>query len=63
MNLIYNNLYLNFNIQYCILMCVLASLRIIQVDPGRQTLSLRWFCHNYDHPYKLPYYHTKEIER
>jgi hypothetical protein len=37
-NLSCNNLYLNYNIWYCILMCVdciLTSPRIAQADPGR----------------------------
>jgi hypothetical protein len=47
-NLSCNNLYLNYNIWYCILMCVdcvLTLLRIAQADPGQQTFSPRWFCH------------------
>jgi hypothetical protein len=48
-NLICNNLYWNFNIWYWILICVdcvLASMRITQVDPGWWTPSPRWCYHS-----------------
>jgi hypothetical protein len=48
MNLSCNNLYLNYNIWYYLLMCVdcvLASSRIVQANSGRRTPSSRWFCH------------------
>jgi hypothetical protein len=50
MNLICNNLYWNFNIRYCKLMCVdcvLAWPRIAQVDPGWRTPSSRAFYHSW----------------
>jgi hypothetical protein len=32
--------------------CVIASPSITQVDPGRRTPSLRWFCHIYVNIYE-----------
>jgi hypothetical protein len=51
-NLICNKLYLNFNIWYCVLMCidcVLASPRIAQANVGQQTPSPTWFYHIVTH--------------
>jgi hypothetical protein len=42
--------------------CVLDSLRIAQVDPGRWTPSPRWFCHTLDCRVKRFYKYVLSFE-